>query len=80
MAESHEHDFGDAVDLLPAARENGHQALAARLATLQATVCVGCGGIALEAERESETRLTGSEWRGIAELAVDAVGDGVPLA
>ncbi len=79
MAESHDHDFGDSVDLLPSARSNGLRELADRLSTLQAKVCAGCGGIALKAERESETKLTGSEWRGIAALAVDAVGEGVPL-
>lgn len=79
MSETHEHDYGESTDLLPAARSNGQRELADRLTGLRASVCAGCGEIAVEAERQSETKLTGSEWHGIAELAVDAVGEGVPL-
>ena len=80
MAESHEHEFGDSVDLLPPARSNGKRELADRLTGLRASVCAGCGEIAIEVERQSETRLSRPDWRGIAELAVDAVGEGALIS
>ena len=79
MSDTHQHDYGESTDLLPGARENGLRELADRLTALRASVCAGCGEIAIEAERQSETRLSRPDWRGIEQLAIQTVGEGVLL-
>ena len=74
MSDTHQHDYGESTNLLPAARSNGQRELAEKLTRLQATVCAGCGEIAIEAERQSETRLSRPDWRGIEQLAIQTVG------
>ena len=72
MSNDHEHDFGATADLLPAARQNGLRELTGRLVSMDAAICC-CGEITMTVERRVGEPLTGPQWDGVAELAVDTL-------
>ncbi len=73
MSDAHEHDFGATADLLPAARQNGLGELTGRLVSVDAAICSGCGEITMTVERRVGEPLTGPQWDGVAELAVETL-------
>ncbi len=73
MSDNHEHEFGPTADLMPAARQNGLRELTGRLATIDAAICLGCGEITMTVERRVGEPLTGPQWDGVAELAVETL-------
>ena len=73
MSDAHKHDFGPPADLMPGARQNGLGELTGRLVSVDAAICSGCGEITMTVERRVGEPLTGPQWDGVAELAVETL-------